>query len=303
MAEALVAGTAAQPRAKVETSARLLAVVELGGTRCRAAIGRVHAGKPGAVAERFEIPTGDPQPTLAALAEWLAARGPFAAVGVASFGPLRLDSAARDYGRLLTESKPGWRDADVLAPFRPLAQRLALETDVGAAALGEQLQRGGRGTLAYVTVGTGIGGGLASDGRVHHGQLHPEIGHLRVPHDGSFAGVCAAHGDCWEGLASGPALAARTGTPAEALPDGDPVWATEAELLAHGLHAITAVAMPDTIVLGGGVMQRAGLRAAVARRLAELNAGFAPLPEVAAPALGEDSALAGALLHASTQSR
>ena len=267
-----------------------LAAVELGGTRCRAAV-----GKAGVVAERFEILTGDPQPTLAALVEWLAARGPFAAVAVASFGPLRLDPAARDYGRLLAESKPGWRDADVLAPFRPLAQRLVLETDVGAAALGEQLQRGGRGTLAYVTVGTGIGGGLAIDGRVHHGQLHPEMGHLRVPHDGDFAGLCAAHGDCWEGLASGTALAARTGMQAEKLPDGDPAWATEAELLAQGLLAITAVAMPDTIVLGGGVMQHAGLREAVVQRLAELNGGFALLPKVVAPVLGEDSALSGAL--------
>ncbi|OIR10245.1 MAG: hypothetical protein BEU05_01700 [Marine Group III euryarchaeote CG-Bathy2] len=273
----------------------LLAAVELGGTSCQVATGRARAGKPGAVAERFEIPTGDPQPTLAALAEWLDARGPFAALGIASFGPLRLDPAARDYGRLLAESKPGWRDADVLAPFRSLAQRLALETDVGAAALGEQLARTGRGTLAYVTVGTGIGGGLAIDGRVHHGQLHPEMGHLRVPHDGSFAGICAAHGDCWEGLASGPALAARSGTLPEALPHDDPAWATEAELLAHGLLAITAVAMPDTIVLGGGVMQRVGLREAVAQRLTELDGGFAPLPEVVAPALGKDSALAGTL--------
>jgi fructokinase len=272
-----------------------LAAVELGGTRCRAATGRAAAGKAGVVAERFEVLTGNPQPTFAALVEWLAARGPFAAVAVASFGPLRLDPAARDYGRLLAESKPGWRDADVLAPFRSLAQRLVLETDVGAAALGEQLQRGGHDTLAYVTVGTGIGGGLAIDDRVHHGQLHPEMGHLRVPHDDSFAGICAAHGDCWEGLASGTALAARTGMQAEKLPDGDPAWATEAELLAQGLLAITAVAMPGTIVLGGGVMQRAGLREAVARRLAELNGGFAPLPEVVAPALGEDSALSGAL--------
>ena len=272
-----------------------LAAVELGGTRCRAATGRATVSKAGVVAERFEILTGDPQPTLAALVEWLAARGPFAAVAVASFGPLRLDPAARDYGRLLAESKPGWRDADVLAPFRPLAQRLVLETDVGAAALGEQLQRGGRGTLAYVTVGTGIGGGLAIDGRVHHGQLHPEMGHLRVPHDDGFAGICAAHGDCWEGLASGTALAARTGMQAEKLPDGDPAWATEAELLAQGLLAITAVAMPDTIVLGGGVMQHAGLREAVVQRLAELNGGFALLPKVVAPVLGEDSALSGAL--------
>ena len=272
-----------------------LAAVELGGTRCRAATGRATAGKAGVVAERFEILTGDPQPTLAALAKWLHARGPFAVVAVASFGPLRLDSKVLDYGRLLAESKPGWRGANVLAPFRSLAQRLVLETDVGAAALGEQLQRGGRGTLAYVTVGTGIGGGLAIDGRVHHGQLHPEMGHLRVQHDGSYAGVCATHGDCWEGLASGTALAARTGMQAEKLPDGDPAWATEAELLAQGLLAITAVAMPDTIVLGGGVMQHAGLREAVAQRLAELNDGFALLPKVVAPVLGEDSALSGAL--------
>jgi fructokinase len=272
-----------------------LAAVELGGTRCRAATGHARAGKPGAVAERFEILTGDPQPTLAALVEWLAARGPFAAVAVASFGPLWLDPVARDYGRLLAESKPGWRDADVLAPFRPLAKWLVLETDVGAAALGEQLQCGGRGTLVYVTIGTGIGGGLVIDGRVHHGRLHPEMGHLRVVHDGSFTGICAAHGDCWEGLASGTALAVRTGMQAEKLPDGDPAWATEAELLAQGLLAITAVAMPGTIVLGGGVMQHAGLREAVVQRLAELNGGFALLPKVVAPVLGEDSALSGAL--------
>ena len=267
-----------------------LAAVELGGTRCRIATGTASA-----VVERFEIPTGDPQPTLAALAERLHEFGPFRAMGIASFGPLRLDSGAADFGQLLAESKPGWNGVDVVSPFQPLADKFVLETDVGAAALGEQLQLGGRGTLAYVTVGTGIGGGLAVDGRVHHGQMHPEMGHLRVPHDGSFSGVCATHSDCWEGLASGPALAVRSGIPADALPDDHPVWAVELELLAQGLLAISSVTMPDTIVLGGGVMKRAGLREEVEQRLEQLVEGFTPLPEVIAPALGDDSAFVGAL--------
>ena len=194
-----------------------LAAVELGGTRCRFATGTASA-----VVERFEIPTGDPQPTLAALAERLHEFGPFRAMGIASFGPLRLDSGAADFGQLLAESKPGWNGVDVVSPFQPLADKFVLETDVGAAALGEQLQLGGRGTLAYVTVGTGIGGGLAVDGRVHHGQMHPEMGHLRVPHDGSFSGVCATHSDCWEGLASGPALAVRAASWLQLCPTARP---------------------------------------------------------------------------------
>ena len=267
-----------------------LAAVELGGTRCRAATGTACG-----IVERFEIQTGDPQSTLVALAEWLHELGSFRAMGIASFGPLRLDSGATTFGQVLVESKSGWNGVDVMSPFQHLADKFVLETDVGAAALGEQFQLGGRGTLAYVTVGTGIGGGLVVDGRVHHGQLHPEMGHLRVVHDGSFAGVCTTHGDCWEGLASGPALATRTGAPAEMLPASHPAWVTEAELLAQGLLAISAIAMPDTIVLGGGVMQHASLREEVAQRLADLMAGFTPLPDVIAPTLGNDSALSGAL--------
>ncbi|MGZ4246346.1 MAG: ROK family protein, partial [Solirubrobacteraceae bacterium] len=232
--------------------------VETGGTWVVCAIGT----GPDDIAAEESFPTGEPEPTLARIAEFFE-RGPrAAAIGIGSFGPVDLDRASPTWGHVTSTPKPGWAHTPV-APA--LADRLGLpvrfDTDVTTAALGEQRWGAAAGcdSVCYLTVGTGIGAGLLVDGRPVHGLVHPEVGHLRVPHDRErdpFAGVCPAHGDCWEGLAAGGAIGARWGVHPKEIPDDHPAWALEAEYVALGILAIVLVASPRRVVVGGGVMAR-----------------------------------------------
>ena len=233
----------------------LLAGIELGGTKSIAVLGR-----PGTVLERRRVETATPSDTLTALADTIAqwhAREPVAAIGVAAFGPIRVDAAHPEFGRIGATPKPGWQGTDVLAPFRALGLPLGLDTDVNGAALAEGLWGGATGLsdFAYITVGTGVGAGLVAGGRPIHGVWHPEAGHVRLaraPGDG-FAGVCPYHGDCVEGLVSGPAIAARTGRPAETLPPDHPVWALVAAELGGLVAMLRLVTSPARVLLGGGL--------------------------------------------------
>ena len=206
---------------------------------------------------------------------------------------------------ITTTPKPGWAHTEVAGELgRRLGVPVAFDTDVNAAALGEHRWGAARGldTFVYVTVGTGIGGGVLVGGRPLHGLQHPELGHLRVPHDRGddpFPGVCPFHGDCWEGLAAGPALEGRWGRPAHELEDDAP-WALEARYLALGLLAVSAVVSPQRIVLGGGVLKRAGLLELVQRRLDQLVNGYVAVPELHRPALAGRSGVLGALVLAGT---
>jgi fructokinase len=201
---------------------------------------------------------------------------------------------------ITTTPKPGWAHTDVAGEIgRRLGVPVAFDTDVSAAALGEYRWGAAQGSdvCCYVTVGTGIGGGVLVAGMPLHGLQHPEIGHLRIPHDRDedpFPGLCPFHGDCWEGLASGPALEARWGRPPEEIEDEAP-WAIEARYLALGLLAVTAIVSPERIVLGGGVLKRPGLRELVQRQLDQLVSGYVAVPQVGAPALGARAGVLGAL--------
>jgi fructokinase len=279
--------------------------VETGGTWCVCAIGT----GPGAIERQEQFRTTEPEETLGRIVAFFAEGPRPDAIGVGSFGPVDLDPASPTWGHVTTTPKPGWQHTAV-APV--LAQRLgvpvAFDHDVAAAAVGEHRWGAGRGAsaLAYVTVGTGIGAGLLIDGRPWHGLLHPEVGHLRIPHDRDrdpFAGVCPMHGDCWEGLASGPAIERRWGAPGAELDDDHAAWALEAEYVALGLLSLVAVFSPQRIILGGGVMDRPGLRAGVRAQLRELVGGYLETPLLAdridefvvAPALGDDAGVLGAL--------
>ena len=164
----------------------------------------------------------------------------------------------------------------------------------------------GRSSLCYLTVGTGIGAGLLLDGRPVHGLIHPEVGHLRIPHDRErdpFDGVCPLHGDCWEGLTAGPAIAKRWGADPRDLPDGHPAWALAADYIALGILAIVMVVSPERVIAGGGVMERPGLLPAVRARLGELVGGYLESPllgeaiddYLVAPELGDDAGVLGAI--------
>ena len=287
---------------------RVVGGLELGGTKAVCVVGT----GPDDVRADARIPTTTPVETLGRILEFFAGHAavqPLTALGVASFGPLDLDPSSATFGFITTTPKQPWRQVDLVTTLRRgLGITIALDTDVNAAALAEY--RGGRGrgadTLVYVTIGTGIGGGVLVGGRPLHGLVHPEIGHLRVPHDRArdgFDGVCPHHGDCLEGLASAPALAARWGAVPESLPDAHPAWALEAEYLALGLANVVLTLSPQRIVLGGGVMARAGLLPLVRTRLRAVLAGYVQsraLDEgiddyVVAPALGERAGVLGAL--------
>ena len=260
----------------------LLAAIEAGGTKFVCAIGH----GPGNVLRSTRIATRGPDQTLAEVAEFLGdAIGEFGALsglGIATFGPIRLDPAASDFGRLLASTKPGWDGADLAGPLvQAAACPVALETDVNGAALAEARLGAGAGCdpVAYVTVGTGIGVGLVARGLPVHGLMHPEGGHLyprRHPADLGFTGICPYHGDCCEGLASGPAIAARSGIRAEDMAPDHPDWAIVADVLGQLCASLVFTLSPQRIVLGGGVMTGGALLPAIRERTLRDLAGFVP---------------------------
>jgi fructokinase len=274
--------------------------IESGGSKWECAVGT----GPDDVRTALTIPTTTPAETIDRVTDFFRAAGPVDAVGIGSFGPsdARVDSPTG--GDVTTTPKPGWSNTDVGQQIRRrLDVPVAFDTDVNAAALAEHRWGAGVGlrSVWYVTVGSGIGGGGVLDGEILHGLSHPEFGHMRVPHDfeaDPYPGSCPYHGDCLEGLASGTALAARWGIPADEL-ENIAAWELEAHYLALGLLAVVAVLSPERIVVGGGVAQRPGLLAEVSRELAALlngYLGFALSDDyVTAPALGSRAGVLGAI--------
>jgi fructokinase len=278
--------------------------IESGGTKWRCAVGT----GPDDLRASETIPTTSPAETIDRAAAFFEKAGPVDALGIGSFGPVDADAASPTWGHVTTTPKPGWAHTDVGGELgRRLSVPVAFDTDVNAAALGEHRWGAAAGldTFAYVTVGTGIGGGGLANGSLLHGLLHPEVGHMRVPHDRArdpFDGVCPYHGDCLEGLASGEAVRARWGRPGEEL-DAPAVWELEAEYLALGLVNLVCALSPQRIVVGGGVMKQPRLLPRVRRRTDELLAGYIDAPELGPeldgylvpPALGDRAGVLGAL--------
>jgi fructokinase len=250
--------------------------IETGGTWCSCILG---TGRGEIVAEtRFATAHGEQ--TLERICEFFELRERPQAIGVAAFGPINLDTRSPDWGVVGATPKPGWSGTTIGPELtRRIGVPVLLETDVNAAAVGECRWGAGRGLrdVCYVTVGTGIGAGFVVNGRPLHGLMHPEAGHMRLSHDryrDPFAGCCPAHCDCWEGLASGQALAARWGVPASDLDDDHPAWELEVDYLANGLVNIIFMAFPERIIVGGGVAQRSGLLDRVRHRTFELLGGY-----------------------------
>lgn len=256
--------------------------IEAGGTTWSCAV----ATGPDDVRAAVTFPTAGPAETLARAIAFFEDAGPVEAIGIGCFGPVDLDRSSPTWGFVTTTPKPGWPGTDVAGPIgRALRVPVAFDSDVNAAALGEHRWGAARrlDTFSYVTVGTGIGGGGMAGGRLLHGLVHPELGHLRVPRvaGDDFPGTCPYHGDCWEGLAAGPAIAARWGRPGEELAADAHVWELEARYLALGLVAVISVLSPERIVLGGGVLDAPGLIERVRAEVVALLAGY-----LATPALG-----------------
>lgn len=291
----------------------LYGAVEAGGTKIICAAGYGPTEIPDGC--RVVIPTGNPGPTLAAVAEFFARitaeYGALAAIGVASFGPVDVDRRSATWGRILATPKAGWSDISMVAPLERFGCPIAIDTDVNAAALAEARLGAGAGlrSLAYVTVGTGIGGGVAVADRTIQGLLHPEMGHIRVqrdPRDTGFRGVCPFHGDCLEGLASGPAVMARWQMHAENLPEAHPGREILGDYLGQLAATIALLISCERIVFGGGVASGGRLLPYIRRSASRWLGGYLPIEAraggfdryITAPGLGDSAGAAGAFLLA-----
>ena len=276
-------------------------LIEAGGTKFVLGIADADC----TIRATHRIPTTTPDETIGTAVDWFKAQGePLTAIGIGSFGPLQLDRSASNWGHITRTPKPHWANTDLVTPFAEgLSCPVAIETDVNAAALAEAKWGAGVNcnSLLYLTIGTGIGGGFVSGGRLLHGLSHPEMGHIRMPRhpdDTEFKGSCPFHGDCLEGLASGPAIIARWGHSLSELEGGHPGQAIIAWYLAQAIVTFQAVMEPERIVLGGGVTGTKGLLDLVRTEAKAAAAGyFAGDPEkvIVAPGLGERSGLLGAL--------
>ena len=286
----------------------LVGGIEAGGTKFVCAIGT----GPDDVRATERFATTSPDETLQRAILFFKAKskeiGNVSSIGVGSFGPVDPHVNSPTYGFITSTPKPGWRETDVVGP---LAQALdipvAFDTDVNAAALGEWRWGGARGLdcFIYLTIGTGIGGGGVINGELMHGLIHPEMGHVRIPHDHShdpYPGHCPFHGDCLEGLASGPAIAQRWGQPAETFSENHPAWDLEAEYLALALVNFICTLSPERIIIGGGVM-RPHLFKPVRTKVQTHLAGYVDSPTIrdsietfiVPPGLGNQSGVLGAI--------
>ncbi len=231
------------------------------------------------------------------------------AIGIASFGPLDLDKNSPTYGYITTTPKDSWSDISIVEKIHSrLNVPVVIDTDVNGAALGEQVWGAARGLdiFIYLTVGTGIGGGGMVNSRLMHGLLHPEMGHIRIPHDWQrdpYRGCCPYHGDCLEGLASGKAMELRWGQSPEKLPSNHPAWELEAGYLASAISNLIYTISPQRIIIGGGLMKNPDLMSAIHRKVVKDLKGYIRSEAITesidryivAPALGDLAGVVGAL--------
>lgn len=284
----------------------LIGALEAGGTKMVCSIGNLKGG----ILQRASIPTGAPEETISQIVDFIG-KFDIAALGVGSFGPLDLSPDSPTYGHITLTPKQGWRNYPLMPELaRRLNVPVAIDTDVGAAALAEFEMGAGKGkrSLLYVTVGTGIGGGLVAEGNLVHGLVHPEIGHMFLApqeSDPMPRGVCPFHAGCLEGLASGPAIEKRWGLSAKLMSEDHPAWELEASYLAQMCANMILAVSPEVIVLGGGVMQQMHLFPKIREKTLALLGGYVASPAVTPegissyivpPALGINSGVTGALL-------
>ena len=292
----------------------LVGGIEAGGTKFVCAVGTCPADL-----VRTQFPTAaDPHQTVHEVAAWFLAQqdrvGPLAAMGISSFGPVDLNPGSQTYGYITSTPKPGWDHFNLVGQVAAaLDVPVGFDTDVNGAALGEHIWGAARelSTFVYITLGTGIGGGGMADGRLLHGLVHPEMGHMLIPHDFAgdpFAGNCPYHGDCWEGLAAGPAFVGRWNVQAHELDAEHPGWPLEAHYIGLALANIVCAVSPQRIILGGGIAKGGRLGqekffALVQARLRDALGGYIRTASildqidlfVVPPALKDDAGVCGAI--------
>lgn len=287
---------------------KLFGGIEAGGTKFVCVI----ASGPNHIVDEIRFKTTMPEETLGRAINFFkpfGSSGQIHAIGVGCFGPLDVNPASPTYGYITATPKMGWSNTNVLGILRgALGIKTAMDTDVNAAALGEYKWGASNGydPSLYLTIGTGIGGGYIKDGRSLIGLLSPEMGHIRLPHNREldpFVGNCPFHEDCFEGLASGPAIEKRLGKPGAMIPENDPFWDMEVEYIASALVNYILTLSPKKIVLGGGVMQRGFLFPKIRWRVHELLNGYVSSKSllehiddyIVPPGLGNQSGSLGAI--------
>jgi fructokinase len=303
-----------------ENNDSLFGGIEAGGTKFVCAV----ATGDGEILEESKFPTTIPSETIGRAVSFFQDQRtihPLKAIGVGSFGPLDLNRNSPTFGTITSTPKLDWAGTDLAGEIKRLLDLpVAIDTDVNAAALGEHQWGAAVGlrTFIYLTIGTGIGGGGMVEGELLHGLVHPEMGHIRLPQDRQvglqvsphvdpqmdpFKGICPFHGNCFEGLASGPALKARWGQPAENLPVDHPAWELESKIISEALAIYVSVLSPERIILGGGVMHRLELFPMIREGVQEILAGYIRAEEIletidtyiVPPGLGDRSGILGAI--------
>lgn len=276
--------------------------IEAGGTKfiCAVADERLN------ILKKISIPTTNPQETFKQVFSFFD-QYPIDAIGIGSFGPIGIEPESKNYGYILKTPKEGWSDIDFLGKMKQKYKvPIAWTTDVNAAAFGE-IKYGaaiGKQSCIYLTIGTGIGGGVVVNGEVFQGISHPEMGHIYIKRDtgDAYSGTCPYHKDCLEGLAAGPSLEARTGIRGEKIPQDHPIWDLQADYLAQALMSYTLILAPEVIVLGGGVMNQEHLLKKIRYQFTKLMADYVETPKVEEYivrwSLANESGLIGTLLLA-----
>ncbi len=279
--------------------------IEAGGTKFVCTVGT----GPDDIQAEIRFPTTTPAETIQQVIDFFKKQDQVDAIGISSFGPIDPNPKSPTFGFVTTTPKKGWAQTNFVGTLRKAFDvPIAFDTDVNAAALAEFRWGAAKGldTFIYLTIGTGIGGGAMVEGNLLHGVMHPEMGHIRLPHDRDvdpFEGSCPFHGDCLEGLASGPAMEARWGSRAERLPADHPAWEIESGYLADAIINFTLSLAPQRVILGGGVMEQAQLFPMIRKKVEERLNGYLGVKEIleeidafiVPPGLGNRAGMLGAI--------
>lgn len=257
-----------------------LGALEAGGTKMVCAIG----DETGKIEERISIPTKTPQETIPLLIDFYQKRG-IDALGIGCFGPLELNPQSEKYGYITTTTKEAWRNFDFLGSMkRALKCPVGFDTDVNGSVLGEVTfgQAKGKSSVLYLTIGTGVGAGIYIEGKLLHGMLHPEAGHVLITkrESDTYKGKCPYHKNCLEGLAAGPAIEGRFGKKAVELADVKEVWDLEADYIAQALTGYILILSPEMLILGGGVMHQEQLFPLIRQKVTEYLGGYVNTEEL-----------------------
>ena len=258
----------------------LLGSIETGGTKFVCAVGDEN----GKILEQVKFPTTTPEETMELAIEWFALKK-MEAIGIACFGPIDLHPSSPTYGAITTTPKPGWGSYNIVHAVKDaLHIPVGFDTDVNGSLLGEVTWGSAKGLsdVVYITIGTGIGAGILTNGRPLHGMLHPEAGHIMIPRrtDDTFEGVCPYHGTCFEGLASGPSIEKRWGRPASELVNVSEVWDLEAYYIAEAISIYICTLSPQRIIVGGGVMHQEQLFPLIRAKVSEMIHGYIQTEEM-----------------------